>query len=251
MKKNIQVSGFTKAQRLKDLEKIKTKYLKKDYKFIEYIDDGITKSIAIFEVDEKIIKKEKNKKITIAVVSLLIIVFFIFSTTKETNFLEKTNKEAQSLSLQRLENISKDYVQSKQISESYGKSFYNCLGQLIWEKDEKLTINKMLDWCYIDYEKADNHQMKQYYNTAKLMKDISPWDGSYKPFEDYIKTIMTNSNSYEHENTKINFVYYGADRPHMQVRTTFKGTNALGCVVSNSMSVKVDAITNKLYDISN
>ncbi len=91
MKKNIQVSGFTKVQRLKSLEKIKSKYLKKDYKFIEYIDDGITKSMAIFEVDEKIIKKEKKRKTIIVIGSLFIIVFLIF-----TNNLEKTNKDTQS-----------------------------------------------------------------------------------------------------------------------------------------------------------
>jgi len=50
MKKNISVSGLTKNQRLKELEKIKTKYQKKGYVFIEYIDNGITKSIAILSL---------------------------------------------------------------------------------------------------------------------------------------------------------------------------------------------------------
>ena len=59
MKKQIVVGGFTKEQREKELEKIKNKYSKKGYEFLNYIDNGALKSVAIFEVDENKIRKEK------------------------------------------------------------------------------------------------------------------------------------------------------------------------------------------------
>ena len=63
MKKNIVVGGFTKEQREKELEKIKIKYSNKEYKFINYVDNGKLKSVAVFEVDEYILKKEKSQKL--------------------------------------------------------------------------------------------------------------------------------------------------------------------------------------------
>ncbi|RXK07000.1 hypothetical protein [Halarcobacter bivalviorum] len=59
MKKQIVVGGFSKEQREKELEKIKKKYSKKGYKFLNYLENGALKSVAVFEVDEAIIKKEK------------------------------------------------------------------------------------------------------------------------------------------------------------------------------------------------
>lgn len=62
MQKEIVVGGFTKEQRLKELEKIKTKYDKKGYKYINYIDNGALKSVAVFDVDEALLRKEKSQK---------------------------------------------------------------------------------------------------------------------------------------------------------------------------------------------
>ncbi len=71
MKKQIVIGGFSKEQREKELEKIKKKYTKKGYRFINYIDKGALKSLAIFEVEESIIKKEKATNL------ILLGIFFI------------------------------------------------------------------------------------------------------------------------------------------------------------------------------
>lgn len=71
MKKNIVVGGFDKEQRKKELEKVKIKYSKKGYKFINYVDNGALKSVAVFEVDEALLKKEKATNL------VLLGVFFI------------------------------------------------------------------------------------------------------------------------------------------------------------------------------
>jgi len=80
-KKTITVSGFTKDQREKDLEKIKKKYEKNGYVFVEYIDDGMTKSTAIFEVDEAILKKEKLVKMVLTIVIVFFIALISFSSS--------------------------------------------------------------------------------------------------------------------------------------------------------------------------
>ena len=71
MKKQFVVGGFSKEQREKELEKLRAKYSKKGYKFIHYIDNGALKSVAIFEVDEALIKKERATNL------ILVGIFFI------------------------------------------------------------------------------------------------------------------------------------------------------------------------------
>ena len=56
---------MSKKQREQELEKVKTKHAKKGYKFINYVDNGTLKSVAVFEVDEAILRKEKSQKLFI------------------------------------------------------------------------------------------------------------------------------------------------------------------------------------------
>ncbi len=78
MKKDIVVGGFTKEQREKNLEKIKEKHSKKGYKFLEYIDNGTLKSVAVFEVDELYLKKEKQKNLYIYAGFFLLVSIYLF-----------------------------------------------------------------------------------------------------------------------------------------------------------------------------
>ena len=71
--KSIVVGGFSEEQRKKELEKIKIKYEKKGYKFLKYIENGALKSVAIFEVDSSIIKKERSAQLIVVGVGFLII----------------------------------------------------------------------------------------------------------------------------------------------------------------------------------
>ena len=82
MKKNIVIGGYTKEQREKELEKIKIKYSKRCYTFINYIDNGKLKSVAVFEVDETILRKEKSQKLLMigAFFFLLSIILYIKSS---------------------------------------------------------------------------------------------------------------------------------------------------------------------------
>lgn len=76
--KSIVVGGFSKEQREKELEKVKTKYTKKGYKFLKYIDNGTLKSVAIFEVNEAILRKEKSAQLIVAGVGFMIIAAILY-----------------------------------------------------------------------------------------------------------------------------------------------------------------------------
>jgi len=78
VKKNIVVSGLTKAKREHELEKIKVKYAKKGYKFINYFEKGTLKSVAVFEVDENILRKEKSQILLIVGGFFLVIALILY-----------------------------------------------------------------------------------------------------------------------------------------------------------------------------
>jgi uncharacterized protein (UPF0297 family) len=68
----------------------------------------------------------------------------------------------------------------------------------------------------------------------KIETQFSPWDGSHRNLERVIKDSMNDPDSYDHVET----VYW--DRgDHLVVRTTFRGKNAFGAVVKNSVKAKV------------
>lgn len=79
MQKEIVVGGFTKEQREQNLEKIKTKFTKRGYKFLKYIDNGTLKSVAVFKVDEKILRKEKSRSLYIMSAFFLLLSLYLFT----------------------------------------------------------------------------------------------------------------------------------------------------------------------------
>ena len=78
MKKLIVVGGFTEEQRLKELEKLKTKLSKKGYKFLGYEEAGSLKSTAVFEVDETVLRKEKSMKLIVVGVGFMVVALILF-----------------------------------------------------------------------------------------------------------------------------------------------------------------------------
>lgn len=68
----------------------------------------------------------------------------------------------------------------------------------------------------------------------KIEAQFSAWDGSHINLERLIKRSMNNPDSYDHVKT----IYW--DRgDFLVVRTTFRGTNVFGGVVTNSVTAKV------------
>lgn len=75
----------------------------------------------------------------------------------------------------------------------------------------------------------------------RIEAGFSAWDGSHRGLEKVVKASMNNPKSYEHVET-----VYSDRGDHLIVRTTFRGTNAFGGVVTNWVRAKVDLDGNVL-----
>jgi len=69
----------------------------------------------------------------------------------------------------------------------------------------------------------------------RIEAQFSPWDGSHLGLTKVIKKLMNDPDSYKHVET----VYWDMG-DHLVVRTTFRGKNAFGGVVTNWIKAKVD-----------
>jgi len=86
-------------------------------------------------------------------------------------------------------------------------------------------------------QKIEEGKKKQLATEARkkqIETQFSAWDGSHRGLERVIKDSMNDPDSYDHVET----VYW--DRgDHLVVQTTFRGKNAFGGVVKNSVKAKV------------
>lgn len=79
----------------------------------------------------------------------------------------------------------------------------------------------------------------------KITQQFSSWDGSHRNLEHYIKERMNDPSSFEQ--VKTTYIDKG---DYLIVTTSFRGTNALGALVLNSVSAKV-SLEGKILDIIN
>lgn len=84
---------------------------------------------------------------------------------------------------------------------------------------------------------SDNVVSKSDVDPRKKMieKHFSSWDGSHIGLTKIIKELMNDPKSYEHVETR-----YGDYGNYLLVKTTFRGKNAFGGVVTNWISAKCD-----------
>ncbi|MFZ3172087.1 MAG: hypothetical protein WA118_08915 [Carboxydocellales bacterium] len=78
-----------------------------------------------------------------------------------------------------------------------------------------------------------------------IEKQFSAWDGSHITLSKYIKESMNDPDSYEHIKT-----VYRDMNDYLMVTTTFRGANAFGGVVKNSVTAKV-ALNGDIIEIMN
>lgn len=68
----------------------------------------------------------------------------------------------------------------------------------------------------------------------KIENQFSGWDGSNRPLEKLIKNSMNDPDSYDHVKT-----VYWDQKDYLIVKTTFRGKNAFGGLVLNSVKAKI------------
>ena len=247
MKKNIDIVGFTQKQRLEELERAKEKYTKKGYTFVDYTDNGVTKSFATFEIDEANIKQSGGLFAKILIILFVVIVgWSIFSPSEPLE--NKTLREATRLSLDELKEYSNSYAKAKEVNSEYYNKFYTCISERLWDKSPDLLLGKISEWCYNDTKREDYNNIN-YIDIASFMPYFNKLDGSYSPFVEFIKSEMKDAASFEHVDTIYNFVS-NSEKPYMFIRCIYKGTNSFGAIVKQSISAKVDDKTKNIYDIS-
>jgi hypothetical protein len=86
-------------------------------------------------------------------------------------------------------------------------------------------------------KKVEEEKRKQIAAEARkksIEAQFSGWDGSHRNLEKVIKDSMNDPSSYDHVETR------SWDRgDHLVVKTTFRGKNAFGAVVKNSVRAEV------------
>ena len=80
----------------------------------------------------------------------------------------------------------------------------------------------------------------------QIKSQFSAWDGSHRNLTKIIKKSMNDPKSYEHVET----VYWDKG-DHLLVQTTFRGKNAFGGVVKNTVTAQIDLNGNVVNVISN
>ena len=255
-------AAFTDDGRKKNLEKLKIKMAKNGWVLDSYFNGGLTKkSKATFrrDIDYKSDKKEssfsiKSFLILLVILAVIIALYSNGDTDGKSRDGEKLYQKYENMTnLQMRENaaslkkIAYSFVEDKNISNEYKDTFYDCLGYYIYKKNPNLKFKKMLQWCQNDYINKEGKAI--YYNEAWLMEDFSGWDGSYRPLENIIKNNMHDDSSYEHVETRYRMVFSGTKRPYMLVSTVFRGKNAYGATVKQTITAKVDAKTKELFDV--
>lgn len=108
--------------------------------------------------------------------------------------------------------------------------------------DNKLYRNK---FAYYDemLEEQKKRQIAEKERQKKIESQFSPWDGSHRNLERMIKSSMNDPDSYKHAKT-----VYWDQGDHLVVLTTFRGKNAFGAFVKNSVKAKI-SIDGKVLQI--
>jgi hypothetical protein len=96
-----------------------------------------------------------------------------------------------------------------------------------------------------DGSTSDTPKTPEEVRRQEIEKHFSQWDGSHIGLTKVIKESMNDPSSYEHVSTK----FYDKE-DHIVVVTTFRGKNAFGALVKNSVSAKVDFDGNVIEIIS-
>jgi RNA polymerase subunit RPABC4/transcription elongation factor Spt4 len=95
------------------------------------------------------------------------------------------------------------------------------------------------------YKSKLKHYSEKAARIKLIEKQFSAWDGSHNQFEEYIKGSMNDPDSYEHDETR-----YIDKGDHLVVITSFRGKNAFGGTVKNSMAARV-ALDGTVIEILN
>ncbi|MEX2411679.1 MAG: hypothetical protein WD607_10000 [Candidatus Paceibacterota bacterium] len=97
---------------------------------------------------------------------------------------------------------------------------------------------------YLEEAEERREQARIAAREEKIEDQFSAWDGSHRKLEKYIKENMHDPDSYEHVETR-----YSDNDNYLYVITTFRGNNAFGGKVKNSVSARVSIENGDILEI--
>ncbi|HEY2452301.1 MAG TPA: hypothetical protein VGI71_06715 [Scandinavium sp.] len=139
------------------------------------------------------------------------------------------------------------YAEFKNIPQSAIDGLYACMSQYAFTKDRELKLNEVLGWCHTEYETTPD-TLAKLINIDSFTSNFSGWDGAYRPLEKLIKNNMNDDGSYKHVETRIAQLELKND-PYAIIKTTFKGKNAFGGVIKETVTARVDVRTGEVEKI--
>ena len=122
------------------------------------------------------------------------------------------------------------------------------MSEYTFTKDDALKLGDVLECCFNDFER-EPQSLSNKINLDVFQGNFSGWDGSYRPLEKLIKAGMNDDSSYKHVSTVYHLILN--EDPHAIVKTTFRGTNAYGGVVKQTVAARVDVKTGEIISVVN
>ncbi|MBX9448804.1 MAG: hypothetical protein KL787_03400 [Taibaiella sp.] len=113
------------------------------------------------------------------------------------------------------------------------------------EYSDIITFISFIPNRNVDYEKilADNKAKTEREN--RILRQLSPWDGSHTNLKRLIKANMNDPKSFEHIETT-----YKDKEDYILVQMKYRGKNAFGAKVIDMVTAKVD-VDGNILSISN
>lgn len=126
-----------------------------------------------------------------------------------------------------------------ELSKDDKDKFRKCLSEYAYTKDKNLKAIEAIGWC--KNEKLNNPEaFEDHIDLDKLFTQFSPWDGSFRPLEAFIKENMNDPKSYDHANTYYRLQLNDRKNPKAIITEEFRGKNAFGAVVKQMVQIEYD-----------
>jgi hypothetical protein len=105
----------------------------------------------------------------------------------------------------------------------------NSQKEMIAKEKQREDEKKAQEKQYEEQKKGHEEQMQRFEK-----KCLSSWDGSHRELVKYVKKNMNNPKSFEHVETR-----YGVTNGYAGIVMVYRGTNAFGAIVTNSIKAKI------------
>jgi hypothetical protein len=272
--KTIKIAGFTEAGRKQELDRKAAKLAADGWTLKEYNDKGMSGSEAIFSrpLTARVRRKSEIsllKKVGYGFGGVIVFLFVGGLLADDEPKGAADNPVAQSptvenhaeadlgLDLKGYQKLSDDrrqaavaaFVASNGIAKEQEAQVYNFLSEAAMMKSQELKVSEVLGWAKAEMDKNGGKLRKAHYNLDSFTTQFSPWDGSHRKLEKFIKTNMNDPDSYDHAETRYRLVLSGQDAPYAMIYTTFRGKNGFGGIVKNTISAKVDITTGDILQV--